>query len=222
MTTASERIRALKAKGALGEHEADSLLDAMTSSGETGGTGAPKGAWARLADPFANLSTGPALALGCAFTLASLVLGVALRVRFDGFLDLHVVARDVTWRDAVRDQLAAVAPFVILWGAARFAARGLRAIDFLAAVMLSRLAPAAMAAPLALLMPRTAGALPTPSVGLAVGVLVALVGVVLQITWLWRGFRTASGLAGARGVRVFLATLVVAEIVSKAWLYVSG
>lgn len=216
MTTASERVRALKAKGALAQDDAAKLLDAITPARSDAGSG-----WARLADPFAKLGTAPGLALGALFVAASFALGVALRVRFDGFLDLHLVTRDVTWRDAARDQVAAIAPFVVLWGAAMLGARGLRAVDFLAAVLLSRLAPAVMAAPLALVMPRSVGAIPAPSIGLAIGVVIALVGVVFQITWLWRGFRTASGLGGARGMRVFIAALVVAEIISKAWLHVS-
>ncbi|MFO0673036.1 MAG: hypothetical protein U0235_26055 [Polyangiaceae bacterium] len=103
---------------------------------------------------------------------------------------------------------------VVLWGAAMPARAGSRAVDFLAAVLLSRLTRQRSWPRRSRSSCRGASARSAPSIGLAIGVVIALVGVVFQITWLRRGFRTSTSAARA-ACAVFIAALVVAEIISR-------
>lgn len=231
MNKATDRVRALAEKGALDPREAERLLAAMTPS--RADIGARPGLLNRLLNPFAALGTAPGLALAAAVTALGVGVALAFGVRFDGFLDLHVVS-STTLRKAVLDQVAALVPGTLAaWAAALIASRiaarsdararaNARIVDFAIVVGLARAPITLLATPIALFAPKLApGAAPVMTPGLALMIVLSLVGVAGHITWLWQGFRTASGLAGARAVFTFIAAVAASEAASKLLLSIA-
>lgn len=219
----SDRVRALAAEGKLDAAEAARLLAAIETrspSGESGGASGDPRASVRVLNfvinPFARLQTPTALLFGAVTMACGLGAAIAFAVRFDGFLDLHVGSQ-VTARVALLDQLAStMLPAFVLFAVARILTPALRLVDFFVVTMLARAPLTLVTIPLALVAPSMApGALPTPSLRLFAMIALSLVGVLGHVTWLYKGFRTASGVGGTRSTAAFVGALIVAEVVSK-------
>ena len=207
----SDRVRALAAEGKLDAAEAARLLAAIDAPA----AGASQ--WNKvLLNPFARLQTSTALVLGGITAACGVGAAIALGVRFDGFVDLHVVS-NVTLRAALLDQLASVLiPAFVLFTCARLLSPALRVVDFVVVTTLARAPLTLMSAPIALVSPAIVpGAVPTASLRLLAMIAFALLGVVGHVTWLFNGFRTASGVTGARSTAAFIGALVAAEVISK-------
>lgn len=211
MNKATDRVRALAEKGALDPREAERLLAAMDVSRGRAST------VARVLDPFSRIGTGTGLALVALVAALGVAVALTVGVRFDGFLDLHVAQASL--RSALLDQASALVPATfVFWAAARIVARapGVRLVDIVVVVGLARAPLTVLGGPIALLAPKfTPGVPPAMTLALAAMIVLTLVAVAAHITWLWQGFRTASGLAGARAIAAFLAAVAASEIASK-------
>lgn len=154
----------------------------------------------------------PAIALGAFLAVVGIALGM-WAVRFDGFLDLHVVSRTPGLRLALLDQLLVwPAGALLLWTAASVAWGRRSIVAMFGAVALSRVAPV-IAAPCLALLARSGA--PLSGVRLAVTAVIALSGLSAQIALLYWGFRRTCGRGGTRTVVAFIVALVVAEVVTK-------
>lgn len=161
----------------------------------------------------------PAIALGAFLAVVGIALG-RWAVRFDGFLDLHVLSQAPSLRLALLDQILVwPAGALVLWAAAS-AAWGRRSIvAMFGAVALSRVPPV-IAAPLLVLLARPGA--PPSGLRLAITAVVALTGLSIQIAVLYRGFQRTCGRTGTRTVVAFIVGLVAAEIVTKVVVIVAS
>lgn len=215
MTTANEKVLELVSSGKISAAEGDELLKAMQRS--------KRSLVKLLINPMESMGLGWLLLLSVVGAGCSLWLST-WNVRFDGALDVHLASHSVSLRQAVLDQVFdwPLTTFV-LWIVAVVVARQGRLIDFLGMVGAARV-------PLALLGVLTAAMrpyIPTRFAGiesisiaplLALAVL-AVPLVVWNIMLLYTGYRTASGLRGAKCLASFCAALIFAEVASKLALY---
>ncbi len=211
MTTPRDQVLELISSGKITAAEGDELLKALNTQRPS--------SWKLLINPFEKLNVLTALGLG----VFGAVLGIALSrwsIRFDGALDVHIAPDVVPWRQAIIDQVVAW-PLVamILWGIAFLFARQGRLPDFLGYVGTARL-------PL-LVVGFVAGAmksqLPTapgdvgspPPIALLVLVAATLPALVWAVAMLFQGYKTASGLRGAKCAFSFTFAIILAELLSK-------
>jgi hypothetical protein len=208
VTSAEERIKKIAQDRALDEADAARLLEAVRPPA----TIEPRRSLWR--DPFARYGGEVTTALGV--VVAALGVFVSrFQVRFDGALDVHTVSVPVPLRVALLDQLVAFPlTALILWAVARVAARHVRFVDVLGVVGFARGPAVLIALPLGLVAVHTSSRT-AMSPALAVILLAALAGLGSQIYLLVVGFRTASGLRGARLPWVFIGGLVLTEILTK-------
>jgi len=192
-----------------------------------------------LMNPFYYLAGGPALAIGLALILSSGALGFLGNTHFDGVLDSHTGRAAPLWvflAEGLVDWLVLALP---LYVAGRMLSRshGLRALDVFGTQALAR-APYLLVA-LATLLPgyqRTvewlvenlprlldrSGGPPTPLIehggDFAVFLVVTIFGV-LMLVWMvalmYRAYAFSCNLKGARAVVSFIASILIAEVVSK-------
>lgn len=208
MTSAEDRIKKIAQDRSIDEADAARLLDAVRAPTETEPR---RSVWQ---DPFARYGGEVTTAVGV--LVAALGVFVSrFQIRFDGALDVHTVSVPVPLRVAILDQLVAFPlTALIIWAVARVAARRVRFVDMLGVVGLARAPAVVLALPLGLFASRsTSGTAMTPA--LAVMIVGALAALGAQIYLLVTGFRTASGLRGARLTWLFIGGLVLAEIVTK-------
>jgi hypothetical protein len=208
MTPAQQRIEAMVREGVVTSAEGASMLEALRA----------RGRWAAILDPLAWRFASLPAALVVA--VAAIVLGTA-GVRFDGALDLHLPGAPVRLVSAVRDTVVATLCLILaLQAASRVLARRGRTRDFVVAVGLARIPLLVTGALLLALSPppdeilRRATENPADPLLLLVAV-ASVPGLVLYLALLYQGFRSASGLLGARLVIAFISALVVAEVASK-------
>jgi hypothetical protein len=202
--------------GALAPDEGRKLLEAMA--------GAPaRSRLSFLVDPFERFGGGVAAALGLAISTGSIAVG-RLGVRFDGFLDMHASRNHAAplLRVALLDQGANwLLAALCFWLCARIFTRHARALDFIGMVGLARVPYLLAAIPLALLAPAASsatGAPPKMTPALVAILVIAIPCAVWMVALLYFGFKNASGLRGAKLVVGFIATTIIAEILSKVVL----
>jgi hypothetical protein len=207
MSKSAERVRALVASGALSQDEGDKLIAAM-------GPSSPPSFATLLINPFERFGGEAAAAVGVVIAVLSAFVGL-LRVRYDGFLDLHAVEATPSLTTCVVDQLAAfVLPSLLAWAVARVAGSRPRIVDLVGSVGLSR-APYLLAGLVAgLLPPGPKGAPHGPSLWIVVTV--AIAAIAWSLTLHFQGFRNATGLAAKRGTVAFIVFVVASEIASAA------
>ena len=209
MKSAEDRIKDLARSKSLDDEAAASLLEAVRATSKAasrdGGV---------LTNPFARYS-GELTATAGVIVSAAGLLASRVGVRFDGALDVHTTSSSVLWRVAWLDQLVAFPlTALVFWGVARFAARHVRFVDVAGVVGLSRAPSTLIAVPLALLAPSLSpGGAMTPALAVVVTGSLAAIGAHLYL--LFTGFRTATALRGGRAVALFIAGVVLVEIVSK-------
>lgn len=212
--TPTERIRRLMESGSVAPEEGARLIDAISRR-------RPASRLSTLVDPFERFGGGVAATLGGIVSVASVALALYFGVRFDGMLDLHFdLANPPTLQVAVVDQIAAwLVPALCFWLYARAVGRNARLVDFVGTTGLARLPISVGALVLVPLVQTTIAAPTAPSPSLVALVLVTVVVFVANVTWLYRGFKNASGLEGAKHVGGFIGLVVVAEMASKATIW---
>ncbi|PTL79542.1 YIP1 family protein [Vitiosangium sp. GDMCC 1.1324] len=213
MSSPREQILEMVASGKLTAAEGDQLLASI---------GQPRpSVWRWMFDPLSCLRTRMALAVSAAFAAVSLGL-TRLGLRFDGALDVHANAGVLSWPVALAE-VALVWPVTaaVFWAVARLLGRRTaRWVDVLGAVGLARVPLVLSGVVVAVLAPAESPRELSPQV-IALAILsLPLIG--WSIAALVLGFRTATGLKGARWVSGFLVALIVAEVLSKVVLYRLG
>lgn len=211
MTDSREEVLKLVATGKITSAEGATLLEAMR--------GPRPSLLQTLFNPFERLGTWPALALSLGGATVGLGLS-RLGARFDGALDVHVVAPPPALVTALVEQLVAW-PLValVLWLAGRALTRKGRFVDLLGVVGVARLPLLGVAAfTTALLDPTLVigpDGLPAVTPALIVVALTTIPLVVWTIVLAWTGFRTATAARGVSGGVGFTVALLVAELLSK-------
>lgn len=211
--TPAERVRRLMESGSVAPEEGARLLAAMSEAP------ARSRLWL-LVDPFERFGGGTAAIVGVIISVASIAVS-RLGVRFDGLLDLHVDRAAVpSLRVALTNQLAGwLFPALCFWAYARLFSRHVRLLDFVGVAGLARLPLLIGAVVMLPLMPAHVGVSPELTPALLAVALFGLVFVVANVTLLYRGFKNASGLAGAKLVGGFIGLLVGVEALSKLLLF---
>jgi hypothetical protein len=204
MTSPEERIRELARKSAIAPADAERLLAAVRTEPVA------KASW----NPYDRWSAERCIAIGVACAVVGIALS-RLGFRYDGFLDQNYTRHGPSLFASVVDQLAAF-PFgaLVFWAAARIVARRARFVDLLGVVGLARLPATVFSIPLAVIGPKNVAGDHMTVLG-GVALVIAVVGLGLQITALVVGFRTSTGVAGARFTLSLLGALLVAELGSK-------
>lgn len=213
--TPSERVRRLIASGAVAPDEGERLLAAMHD--------APRPSrLAMLVNPFDRFGGEAAAALGALVSVASIAVARLFGVRFDGLLDLHFnAAAPPTLRVAMIDQLAGwLVPALCFWAYARAWSKHVRLVDFVGMAGLARLPLLVGALVMFPLVPPTLPDPPQPTPALLAVALLAMIFVVANVTWLYQGFKNASGLAGKKLVVGFIGLVLGVEALSKLVIFV--
>lgn len=207
--TPSERVRRMVESGSVAPEEGARLLAAMGGTERRSGLGL-------LVDPFERFGGGTAVLAGAVVSAVSVVVSVALGARFDGFLDLHFSSSSPGLRVALVDQLAGwIVPALGFWLYARVVARHVRLVDFVGMTGLARLPILAGAIVLRPLAPSSVAGIPRMSPSLLLLALLAVVVLVANVTWLYKGFKNASGLSGSKLVGGFVVLSIIVEAASK-------
>lgn len=212
MSDAQERILEMVAAGKVSAEEGDQLLRSM------GPPRRPR--WTRFLNPFEELSTAVGLAGGAAVGVGSVLLSRA-GVRFDGPLGMHVVAATPTWGQVGLD-LALAWPLVaaLMWASARVVGAEGRLLDFVSIAGVSRLPLLLSGAVARVLISDPDVSVQRAMQGqveptLILVAMLALPALAWSLTWLFVGYRTASGAKGARCALSFIGVIGLAEIVSR-------
>ena len=222
MISQEERVVAMVRDGALTEDEGQRLIGALRT---------PRRFSSILMayKPMDLLSTREAWIAAVIITVLSIVVA-RLGIRFDGALDLHRVAGPLRWSVVLLDAANSVlVTATVLWLAGRFAARGVRWIDFVLAVAIARAAAVAGGVATYLAMPNPQvlqeAVVATMTKNAPLPASIALTAILLPpfLVWfvvlLYQGFRTSSGLQGARAGVTFTLGIITAEIVTKVVLF---
>jgi hypothetical protein len=208
------RVQALVAAGKISSAEGGALLGALSNASPIS---IRRSLLSECINPFTRLGGGRSALLGLAIALLS-VLATRLAIRFDGALDLHAVTHGISAQSAALEQCVVWGTTASLfWVAASLLGAAPRFVDMLGAVGLAHLPTLLLAVPVGLLSPRNiapdVSAILTPS--LAAIAFFGILSVVWNITWLYQGFKNASGLRGVRLVGGLIAALVVSEVATK-------
>ena len=225
MTSQEERVVAMVRDGAITEEDAHRLIGALRTRPRL---------WAihMAYKPMELLSTRTARIAAIIITALS-ILVARPGVRFDGALDLHRVVGPLRWNLVLLDAANAVLlTATVLWLAGRLAARGVRWIDFVLAVAIARAPQVVAGVATYLIMPdprmmqEAVVATLTRNAPLPASLYVS--GILLPpfLIWfvvlLYQGFRTSSGLHGARAGVTFTLGIIAAEIVTKIVLFAAS
>jgi hypothetical protein len=200
VSSSRERVLDMLRRGAIDAAEAERLLASIDP---------PPSAPPAWLNPFVRLSPMTTLVCGLLACAVSVIFA-GHGLRFDGFIDVHS-APPIGVVAALRDQLAAwILPSLLLWMALRVVAP-VRVHEIAGVVGLAHV-PAVLAG-ISVLFIDAKTALPHPSA--AIVLLLVLLALALQLTWLFQGVRHAAGRADARVVAAFVIAVVVAEVASK-------
>jgi len=212
MRSPYERVASLVEQGRVSANDGRILLDAMKAERRK-----PLYRW--LFDPFDDLSmTHGSVAIGIAVLLQ--MVTSRFGIRYDGPLDLHVGSTP-GWTTTVAEIVLDFGLVNLLaWGTARLFTARSRPFDVLVAIAVARIPLILASLPLGWFGPDPetverqvlAGELPWTVVVLGLLTL-PLMGWHL-VLW-FRGYRTATGLAGAPLWGAFLSTLVISELLAE-------
>lgn len=213
MTSTKSKILKMVAEGKIKPEDGEELMGAMGRK--------TRFRWRCLLNPFDRMPDIPGVFVSLIVAVLSVVVGVWLKIRFDGALDVHAASAPVGMGQAVLDQGVAWIGFsLVLWGTSLIFAKQGRFVDFLITVGVSRIA----LLPIGVI---TGVLFPDPNVLVRIVMstpyhpmvlLIALVGIVFMVwfvTWLFQGFKTASGLAKGRLIVAFVVAIIAAEALSK-------
>ena len=207
MSTSEEEILHMVAQGRITETEARELIEALHAGGRSS-------FWV---NPFEHL-VGPA---GLAAAVVLACAGVAFApfgIRYSGPFDLHTHRGAVPWATAIADWVTYFPlPAVVFWLAARLAGRPrVRLVDFVTLVGVLRFVYLVLGLlTLAVTFPKIGE---RPTVFFWFYIVVILCGIIWYFVMLTKGYKTASGLRGARLAISFVAAVVVCEVVGEIGL----
>jgi hypothetical protein len=211
MPSYEERVAGLLADARITKEQARELLEArdVEHRGKW---------WDWVLNPMSRLPSVAVLLISMACVSLGAVVSRA-GIRFDGALDVHIVATHVTWATALADALVSwPLPALVFWAVARSFKSRARYVDCLAAVGLGRPVALVIGAAGVLLADPSAMARVEPGkIGLKL-VLLALISlplVVWMVALMVFGFREASGMRGMRLAVASVIAIVVAEVTSK-------
>jgi hypothetical protein len=216
MNSAEQQVLDMVAAGKITAAEGDELLRAVRKRPSK---------WQLLFNPFERIGTTSGVAVTGLLAVAGIAVSL-LGVRFDGALDLHRVGHRPSLLIAVFDSLnATLVTAMVFWLTSRVVARQGRFLDFLVTVGIARAPYLATAVVLALISPDPETMLSRARTNpldpvLLLTALISLTGLAWFVTLLFTGFRTASGLRGARLAGGFAAALLVSEVATKVLLAV--
>jgi hypothetical protein len=181
---------------------------------------------------FEHISSARLLMLSILVLFAQILISNVLQVRFDGVIDLHAV-KDLGWKAVGLDMVASwgVLWAGLLWLGKRIQPR-VRAVDVFNAIGIARI-------PLVLLalvqsVPQVAiyqeellavfekGQLNLPThllLFVSVLAILSLGATILFVILLFRGYKVATNFKTNRHIAWFFVTLLLSEIVAKAWLF---
>lgn len=201
----ARRLQSMVERGLLEPDEAARLQGATVGLAPAGAT------WA---NPFVRFGGEKAATMGVLIALLSAFVSRG-GLRYDGAFDTHKAKQAVSWGTALFDQILALPlSALVFWLVASVLGSKGRYIDQFGAVGLSRLPYLLMGA---LLLQLQVGDLSNGHLSPAVAavVLTSLFALTWNFVWLFRGFKNASGLLGAKLVRGFIVSIVLAETLSK-------
>jgi hypothetical protein len=217
--TPRDKVVQLIETGRVSPEEGQRLLEALDDEARAPG-------WRVLFDPFERLSTAQGL-VAVVFGVALQIVGSRLGVRYDGALDVHIASTPswfITFFELAID-LGLTA--LVAWAAAFALASRPRVVDVLIAIGIARLPLVVLGLPLVALLPDPE-TLRQQALSGDLSWVYGLVAVLVlpAIVWsfvLWfRGYRTATGLAGGRLWGAFLGSILVAELLTKLALAIVG
>ena len=218
MNDAKRKVLNMVAEGKVSSDEGDKLLAAMENE---------KRFSARLlVDPFFRLKAIQGILIGLLVALGGVAVALWGNLRFDGFLDMHILNRVVPLRLAIGDQVVAwLIGALVLWLVALIFARDSRFIDFLAGLGIARAAQTLGGAGIMGLpidwesvtrLTRNASTInPEGLLPLIPLIIIALAAIIWFMTLLFYAFKHATGLKGATLKRAFILGVIAAEVVSK-------
>lgn len=209
MSTPQERVLEMMASGQVSREEAEHLLTALERPTK-------KERW--FLDPVGALSTTGAASL--ALTVTALQLAAfSVGVRFDGALDVHLSGAPVHFTTGLVDWVVSIPVMIVIaYLAARTFKSEARLLDVVLAVVSTRWV-LLVAGALALGIPRDVAPTSPVVIAVALGMLPVLG---LYFVNLFRSYRTATGLEGAKLWVAYFGTFLLAEVVSKLALVVVG
>ncbi len=203
-------------------------------------TEAPKKSPAQwLFNPFRYVAGFAALSMGLAAVLVSGFLGSVTTVHFDGVIDIHVGAGGPAWVFVVEGLTAwaCLSATLILLGLI-FHRRGFRLVDVAGTQALARWPGLLVILVLAVrpiragfnrcaeaLMAKAGGTSPAAGASTIDVMLFGLVALVILVVIVWmvalmyRAYAVSCNAKGAKAVVIFIAALVVAEVLSKVVLW---
>ena len=183
------------------------------------------GSW--LFNPFIRIAGAPALALGLACIVISGLAGGAAGVRFDGLLDLHAGNGAPLWFPVVEGLVNwLVITTLLSLAALLFARNTVRLVDIAGTQALARW-PLLLAAAVCLLPPvrrafdgivaraSTSPVQALPGWEFIAGTLVIVAACVWMIALMWKAFSISSNMQGKRSVAIFIAAVVIGELMTK-------
>jgi hypothetical protein len=212
MSTAQDRVLELIASGKVTPAEGELLLRSLRP--------ARRPWWQVALNPFDTLPTRLLWAAAVITAGLSVVVAGLGGIRFDGALDIHVVAPRVSWLEMALDQIVGwPLTALVMWSAALVFARQSRLFDFLSFVGAAR-APLLLAACIAapMLSPLAGSPAPSQQSVLLLSVVILIPFLVWFIALLVAAMRTASGLNGGRLAAAVTASITAAEAISKVVL----
>ena len=174
-----------------------------------------------LINPFTYIAGWQAFGIGIAFVLLMGVVGSLSGVYFDGALDAHLSKRGNFYHSFLFLGIDIVCVTLFMWIAALFFSKNVRLIDMLGTMTLSK-APMLIVACMGFMVSEEMvfslsgnplAILTMPS--LIVFSMLIIPFIVWSIALMYNAFKVSSGMKGNRTIFVFIAALLLAEIVSK-------
>jgi hypothetical protein len=189
----------------------------------------------RLFNPFEKYTETQLLLFGMLATAGGAVIAWLFKARFDGALDVHF-SEHVTPQQTASDLVVDVTTLLLfLWIAAQFINRKIRIVDLLSAVIIARIPfyilplfnctgwMSQLGAEVEEQLKAGKQITWVPGPGELVLIIVFALVMILLLVWaialLYNGYRVATNAKGAKAVVLFIAALLLAEIVSKIALY---
>lgn len=180
-----------------------------------------------LFNPFIRIAGTASLVAGLAAIGAGGFVAATAGIRFDGLLDMHFATSVPVWLPVLEGLLNWIVFSVLCVLIARLFGGGMgaRLVDIAGTQAMARapLVPAAAICTLPWIRDSAAeftAAFPSVDLaalgaGVLVGGVVMLVGVVWMVVLMWNAFSVSTNMKGARGTVLFIAAVVVGELISK-------
>lgn len=196
-----------------------------------------------LLNPFKKYSDQTLLLIGIAMVLVGSFAGFYFQARYDGVLDLHFV-ENIQWQEPLLDNLINIFSLsLLLFAGGKYLNGKTRLIDILNTVLIAQIPFYLMTLTningfmlksskklLAVLMPQDSGIpvlapqeiMPIINDSLGFIILSSVTGI-LVLVWfiilLYNGFKIASNAKGTKAIVLFIAAILIAEVLSKLLIY---